>query len=316
MLYPELTLSQQKILRHIARATQDDPHGTIAWGYKPNQLHIYATGENVTCNAADFRTFHLNGYIELHNQHDAGAATGAVEPLAHQAVSENFGQRKRDIVLRAIYELSEGNTGKFVTQVDAIEASGLSDREFLNAVELLEIDKLAILQQTGVAYWQGGESGEAGSPVEYSISVHGIAAVEDPSPAASASGHTFNFHNSPVANVNTGYRQQVSVAQNIDTSCELLERMASLLRELVDGLQKIAPDAADEVAADLSAAQGSATSPEPDKELITRRIKRAGQSIMDKLEIGAGKVETAEAWFRLGTYAVWMNELLSRLSRD
>lgn len=143
--YP-LTIRQQRVARLIHQRLANDPEPMFYWNYKPGQIDFpddLADATPVLATMSDLNALKSYGLIRLGEWSTGNTTTGNPEPELHHAVTSDFGYRKREIVLRALYELAGGEARREVIETELEALTDLTHKQIDNAIELLSKENLA-----------------------------------------------------------------------------------------------------------------------------------------------------------------------------
>ena len=190
----------------------------------------------------------------------------------------------RLLVMKAIYDASEGSEGNFVSGPDLLESIGLSDQELGDACKFLEGEYLIKGTRT---LW-----GHV-TPFVIQITHRGIREMEESiqaptmptehfPPAVSIINVQGDIIGSPIQSGSPGARQEVSIGDiNLGG-----------VRDFLDQLEKIAPsiplpvEESQELAADIATIRAQIDSPRPKKQIVRESL----HSVRSILEGAGGSV--------------------------
>lgn len=224
-----LPLSLQKLVRAMVAAVGNDPTPLCFYGYGGSHVSFPDREGEHPVSVAELRLLESAGLLAVGAFSTGNTASVILKTAAFEAVNNNFGLRKRDVVLRAVYELGDADPEVWVSASRLVITTGLTAKEVSVACSLL-IDADLITQAlhlfleppfavTGV----GDEITSRSPPIEapprpepeneYAILPGGIEAVEHPD-ADAPHGSTI-VHAHQVGAVNSGAYASANVTQNI-----------------------------------------------------------------------------------------------------
>jgi hypothetical protein len=224
---PNLNSAQQSLVRLLVKVHEAGYHGEFFWyaTFGGCRFEFNGEAEPIEASKSDILALNRERMLALNFDDGGDAATCQLEQPAFEAVKRNFGVTDRQLVLEAIYSLTEGSLTAAPLASAVAAKAGLSQERTNNAWQ--------ILSQAGLA---NGNSGNGNGPV-MGITGRGVSAIEDHAGEQKMANpsHVYNF-NGPGALVQFGSQSTATLIQNIaeGQQPELLAGLEDLRRQAVE----------------------------------------------------------------------------------
>ena len=316
-----LTLKQQIIVRRLVNKLANGPIQLFFWGYQPNQITFSDSDPDcIEAQMLDLRAIEAERYIAIFDHNRANQAKGRLYPEAIRAVSGNFGLRKRDTVLRAIFDLSDGDPDREIGHAAVTALTGLSTKDVSIGVQLLAKEKLIVIQPFLTWTVSGGDELPSAhtepepEPI-YLITPSGVAAIEDPPAAPHAAGTHVQIHGGNIGAINAAPYSHAQVTQNIGTD-ELASELTKLTADLINGLAEYLPAEFESIREEIDEIRSQVEDAPGDASGVIQTTKKIIDKIGGTMDWGTAKVEQVArfggAMARLYGYLAAASELYRR----